>query len=156
MSRIQTTLDTLFQKHRIVFWYDAKRELRAEFESLLLPDVETIELSNNEFAVKHRILREQPTHKFLLYHAGPEPSALDNWLLDVQLAHGVFQADQVAIWLAELELPPSFTELAQIHAGFFNAETRRLALVPSVSVKRRSGQKIILGSSARWTRNYFM
>lgn len=128
MSRIQTTLANLFQKHRLVFWYDTKRELRHEFESLLLPGVETIELANNEFAVKHRILREQPEARFLLYHAGPEPEHLENWLLDVQLASGLFQADQAALWLSELELPPQFLDLAQSHAEFFNLETRRLAL----------------------------
>jgi len=99
MPRIQATLANLFQKHRLVFWYDAKRELRHEFESLLLPGVETIELANNEFAVKYRIVREQPETKFLLYHAGPQPEDLHNWLLDLQLAGGLFQADQTALWM---------------------------------------------------------
>lgn len=128
MNNISNALTNLFQKHRIVFWYDTKRELRAEFEALLLPGVETMELANNEFAVKHRILREQPTQKFLLYREGPQPLDLENWLLDVQLANGLFQADQVAIWLTDLELPPSFMELAQVHAEFFAANPRRMAL----------------------------
>jgi hypothetical protein len=50
-----------------VFWYDAKHELRAEFEALLLPEVETIELSHNEFAVKHRVLRGQPVQNCLYF-----------------------------------------------------------------------------------------
>lgn len=75
MTQIQSALQILFKKHRIVFWYDAKRELRAEFESLLLPGIETIELNHNEFAVKQRILRQQPQGKFLLYHALPTPQA---------------------------------------------------------------------------------
>ena len=128
MSNIQSTLDTLFQKHRIVFWYDTKREMRSEFESLLLPGVEAIELANNEIAVKYRMLREAPHQKFLLYHAGPEPARLDNWLLDVQLAQVVFQADQVALWLSDLGLPSSFTELAQAHAHFFSSDVRRSLL----------------------------
>ena len=128
MSRIQATLDTLFKKHRIIFWYDGKCELRAEFESLLLPGVEAIELTNNELAVKHRILRELPVQKFLLYHEGPEPDYLENWLLDVQLAHGTFQADQVALWLHELELSPDFMVVIQAHVDFFASETRRMAL----------------------------
>jgi uncharacterized protein (TIGR02687 family) len=128
MSRIHLALTNLFQKHRIVFWYDSKRELRDEFESLLLPGVETVEINNNEFAVKHRILREEPAQKFLLYHAGPQPEDLDNWLLDVQLASGLFLADQASLWLSELELPARFLDLAQIHAEFFSAEIRRRAL----------------------------
>ena len=78
MDNILNALNRLFEKHRIVFWYDAKQELRQEFEDLLLPGVETIELLNNEFGVKHLILREKPAQKFLLYHAGPQPVDLDN------------------------------------------------------------------------------
>lgn len=128
MNNIASVISRLFAKHRIVFWYDTKLELRAEFESLILPGVETIELANNELAVKHRILREQPETKFLLYHAGPEPEALQNWLLDLQLASGLFQADQTALWLSELELGPGFMELAQAQTEFFSDETRRQAL----------------------------
>ncbi len=127
-NNIHAALQNLFTRHRIVFWYDTKRELREEFETLLLPGVELIELTNNEFAVKHRLLREQPDQKFLLYRAGPEPEYLDNWLLDIQLAAGVFQADQVALWLVELELPPPFLKIMQAHADFFASEKRRLAL----------------------------
>jgi len=117
MTQIQSALQILFKKHRIVFWYDAKRELRAEFESLLLPGIETIELNHNEFAVKQRILRQQPQGKFLLYHAGPAPADLDNWLLDVQLAQGEFRADQAGLWLSELGLRMEFLEVVQAHAA---------------------------------------
>ena len=75
--------------------------------ALSLPGVEKIELANNEFGVKYRVLREQPEQKFLLFKDGPEPEYLANWLLDVQLASGsTFRTDQVALWLAELELGP--------------------------------------------------
>lgn len=102
MSQIAAALERLFSKHRMVFWYDDKRELRAEFDALTLPDVEKIVLDGNAFAVKHRILREERKQKFLLYHSGPAPEPLDNWLLDVQLAHAVFTDDQVALWLSKL------------------------------------------------------
>ena len=128
MSQIQSALQILFTKHRIVFWYDAKRELRAEFEALLLPGVEAIELNQNEFAVKHRILRQQPEQKFLLYRAGPPPGDLENWLLDVQLAQGEFRADQAGLWLSELGLGMEFLEVVQAHPGFFQIEERRSVL----------------------------
>ena len=98
----------LGSRHRIVFWYDVKQELRQEFEAVTLPGVEKIALENNQFGVKHRVLREQPDQKFLLYHEGPPPPDLDNWLLDVQLAHGQFRADQVSLWLSEIGLGLEF------------------------------------------------
>ncbi len=97
--RIVQALKKLFDRHRIVFWYDVKQELREDFDALELPDVEKIEINNNEFTLKYRMLREQPQQKFLLYKEGTQPADLDNWLLDVQLAHGEFRADQVALWL---------------------------------------------------------
>ena len=57
MSQIQGALIHLFSKHHIVFWYNVKCELRGEFDSLILLGVELVELNNNEFGVKHRILR---------------------------------------------------------------------------------------------------
>lgn len=128
MDKITQSLNHLFQKHRIVFWYDAKKEMRQEFESLMLPGVESIELNNNEYAVKHRILRETPNQKFLLYHYGPEPRQLENWLLDVQLAQTVFNADQTSMWLAEIGLGPESYELVQEHLEFFKSAARRDAL----------------------------
>jgi hypothetical protein len=107
-ERIIQALTKLFDRHRIVFWYDAKQELRDDFEALQLPGVEKLELTNNEYGIKYKLLREQPEQKFLLYREGPQPADLDNWLLDVQLAHGEFRTDQVAIWLSELELGLEF------------------------------------------------
>lgn len=125
-TRIASALGNLFDKQRVVFWYDALREFRADFEALELPGVEKIELANNEFGVKHRVLRELPEQKFLLYRDGPEPAHLENWLLDLQLASGsTFRTDQVALWLAELELGPDAYPLLEAHAAFFEASKRR-------------------------------
>ncbi len=86
---IAQALTKLFERHRIIFWYDSKKELRSDFEALDLPGIEKLELANNEFGVKYRLLREKPEQKFLLYHEGPQPEYLDNWLLDVQWAEPV-------------------------------------------------------------------
>lgn len=128
MSKIAQALTRMFERHRIVFWYDQKQELFSDFDELTLDGVEKIKIANNEFAIKYRVLREQPEQKFLLYREGKQPTDLDNWLLDVQLAHGEFRTDQVAIWLSELELGPEFTDIVQSHAEFFQAVKRREGL----------------------------
>ena len=125
-ERIAQALGQLFDKQRIVFWYDTQQEFAAEFAALDLPGVEKIALANNEFGVKHRVLRGQPQQKFLLFRAGPQPEHLHNWLLDVQLASGaVFRTDQVALWLAELGLGPDAYPLLEAHVAFFEAPKRR-------------------------------
>lgn len=128
MTKITQALTRLFERHRIVFWYDAKQELRGDFDALALPAVTKVELTNNAFGLKYRILRQEPEQRFLIYHAGPQPADLENWLLDVQLAQGEFRTDQAALWLAELELGLEFAGLVQDHAEFFGAKTRREGL----------------------------
>jgi uncharacterized protein (TIGR02687 family) len=129
MNEIEQALTRIFSRHRIVFWYDRKRELQDQFETVALPDVEKIVIDSNQFGVKYRILREEPKQKFLLYHEGPPPEDdLDNWLLDVQLAHGQFRADQVSLWLSEIGLGLEFADVVEPHADFFGAARRREAL----------------------------
>ncbi|WP_289020492.1 BREX-1 system phosphatase PglZ type A [Desulfobacter postgatei] len=139
-NRITIALAKLFDRHRIVFWYDAKKQLRDDFEALSLPGIEKIALANNEYGIKYKILREQPKKKFLLYREGPPPADLDNWLLDVQLAHGEFRTDQVAIWLSELALGLAFTEVVQAHAEFFPAMKRKDALKKLLKSDDTAGQ----------------
>ena len=128
MDKITQALTRIFERQRIVFWYDQKQELFSDFDTLNLDGVEKIKIANNEFAIKHRILREQPKQKFLLYHEGEQPADPDNWLLDVQLAHGEFRTDQAALWLSEIELGPEFTDIVQSHTEFFQAVKRREGL----------------------------
>ncbi len=123
-DRIALGLASQFEKHRIVFWYDAEQDFRDAFDAVGLPDIERVEIANNEFGLKHRILREQPKQKFLLYKHGPEPEPLENWLLDVQLAQGTFRTDQTAMWLSELGLGIAFADLVKAHEEFFRATKR--------------------------------
>ncbi|NTW84088.1 MAG: BREX-1 system phosphatase PglZ type A [Chlorobiaceae bacterium] len=139
-DRIAQALSKLFDRHRIVFWYDTKQELRDDFEALQLSGIEKLELNNNEYGVKYKILREQPEQKFLLYREGAQPADLDNWLLDVHLAHGDFRTDQVAIWLSELELPMEFTDVVQSHVDFFQSTKRKDALKKLLKVDDTVGQ----------------
>ncbi|HIJ32815.1 MAG TPA: BREX-1 system phosphatase PglZ type A [Gammaproteobacteria bacterium] len=126
IGKINQPLTRLFEKHRIIFWYDAKKELRAEYESLELEGVEKVEINNNEFGLKYRLLREQPKQQFLLYKEGAEPEDIDNWLLDIQLANTVFRTDQSALWLSELELPNEFIEIVEQHPAFFDSSKAKI------------------------------
>lgn len=127
-DRISQALSKLFERSRIVFWYDAKKELRGDFESVQIDGVEKVEIENNEFGLKYRILRLEPEKKFLLYNEGPQPDHLENWMLDVQLYAEEFRTDQAALWLSELELGMEFAELTEDHAPFFQAAKRKDAL----------------------------
>ena len=98
---------------------DTARDMRDAFETVDLPRVEKVEIANNEFGLKYRMLRQEPKQKFLLFKDGPEPEMVNNWLLDVQLATAVFKADQAAIWLAELGLPAKYEAVVREHLEFY-------------------------------------
>lgn len=127
-DRIAASLRQLFEAHRIVFWYDADRDMRAAFDAVDLAGVTKLVIANNEFGLKYRILRQEPHGRFLLFRDGPAPDMADNWLLDLQLASVVFKADQTAIWLAELGLPLPFEGVVRGHVEFFRAKARVDAL----------------------------
>ena len=141
MNNIQDPLARLFKRHRIVFWFDTEREFRMDFEQLDLADVEKIKIENNEFSIKYRILRESSQSKFLLYHEGTVPENLDNWLLDVQLAHTVFRTDQASLHLGDLGLGTEFAGLVQDHLDFFKSSQRKEAL--KAILKERDGNSAI-------------
>ncbi|MDQ2068212.1 BREX-1 system phosphatase PglZ type A [Xinfangfangia sp. CPCC 101601] len=124
-DRIAAGLRRLFEDHRIVFWYDAAREMRDAFEAVVLEGVEKVEIQNNEFGLKYRILRQEPQTKFLIYNHGPRPNDRNNWLLDMVLASGEMRADQTAMLLAELGLDLKFDAVIRDHAEFFRSTQRR-------------------------------
>jgi uncharacterized protein (TIGR02687 family) len=133
-TQIKQALENLFQKHRIVFWYDEKQEFEKDFEDLAFDDVIKLEIKNNQFKLKHQILREQKGQKFLLYKNEARPKEyLDNWFLDVELYSGDFRTDQVAIWLSELGLGFEFGDVIQEHETFFTPA--RLEKLKKVIVK---------------------
>mgnify|MGYP000467527327 CR=1 FL=1 len=58
-QQINESINKLFQKHRIIFWYDEKKQFKEHFADLILDDAQAIKIENNEFALKYKILREE-------------------------------------------------------------------------------------------------
>jgi uncharacterized protein (TIGR02687 family) len=129
-GKIEQALDKIFaqgNKGRLVFWYDEKNELRGDFDALQLDDVEKVVVENNEYVLKHRMLKEQPKQKFLIFREGKRPKDIDNWLLDLELAYSEFRTDQNALWVNELGLMLEDIPLVEAHKEFFNSKKRREA-----------------------------
>jgi uncharacterized protein (TIGR02687 family) len=124
MNKIEEALSKLFNKHRIIFWYDEKSQLLEQFNELALQGVEKRVVENNQFFIKRLTIIEKPTIQFLLYFPNRRPDNLENWLLDIELAHYVFQTNQEAMFAQELELDYNFTELIGEHIEFFKNKER--------------------------------
>lgn len=129
---------------RIVFWYDTKQELYDDYQALNIPGVQKREINNNEFSLKHEILREKPRQKFILYKQGPEPETLDNWLLDVQLAYAPpFRADRIGLWLLELGLKTNLIKVVQDHPNFYKEAKRLSQLKHLIDSQQDTDEKAI-------------
>ena len=142
-ENIRKALARQFEKHRIVIWQDTDAEFADSFASFDLPDVVPLEVENNEFGLKYRVLRQEPDKKFLLYRRGKVPEDRDNWLLDLELASSVFVADQASIWVQEIGLPYEFVSIVKEHEAFFAAAKRREGL-KELLVPADNRQKILL------------
>lgn len=128
MNKIEEALNKLFEKHRVIFWYDEKEELVEQYQELNFPEVKKIHVQGNEFEIKHLINKQAPEGKFLLYFTGAKPANEDNWLLDMELAHQIFNTDQEAMFLQEMGLGYHLKELVTEHLEFFKAKERRVKL----------------------------
>ncbi len=118
-------LEQRFSGSRIVFWHDPEGQYSVDIDSLDLPGVTTLRVANNEYGIKHRILHAEPTGKFLVYRSGPIPAGIGNWLLDLELAYGVFTADRSSLVAQGLGLAVGgLDEVVHSHEKFFKSTKR--------------------------------
>lgn len=125
MNKLEEALLQLFQKHRIIVWYDAEKQYVDDIKQTDLPSVEIIHVNGNEFTVKHHVLQVKPQQQFLLYIPYPRPENEDNWLLDIELSHQLFHTDQESMLLQELDLPIQYKEWAKTRTAYFKNKERK-------------------------------
>lgn len=123
MNKIEQRLNTLFQEHRIIIWYDDGGSLKDEFDSINL-DINKLEINNNEFGIKVKVLYEDKESRYLIYSQNTEPLMEDNWLLDIEQSFHKFSADPISMIVSELELDITKKAFISEHKAFFNAKTR--------------------------------
>ncbi|MDZ4405300.1 BREX-1 system phosphatase PglZ type A [Prosthecobacter sp.] len=128
-SRIHNSLQQVFQRHRLVFWYDATGEWVETFNGYPDESVVKLTVAGNEFGTKVRIVRDpNPDAKFLIYVPTARPADADNWLLDLLLQGYEYKADKASLALQEVGLPHEFLHLAEAHGKYFHSAKRVQAL----------------------------
>ncbi|WP_241707514.1 BREX-1 system phosphatase PglZ type A [Arthrobacter bambusae] len=119
-SSISDHLAARFEQHRLVVWHDPDSSYAPDVDAHAPNGVAVLRVRNDEFGVKHRVLRDEPSTKFLIYRSGPVAEGAGNWLLDLELAYGVFTADRGALLRADLGLNAAGSdELIAGHETFF-------------------------------------
>ena len=129
MKRIYDSLQRVFQRHRLVFWYDATGEWAETFNAYPDAAVTKLAVAGNEFGTKVRIVRDpNPEARFLIYVPTVRPADADNWLLDLLLQGYEYKADKASLALQDVGLPHDFLHLAEDHAPYFTSTKRVDAL----------------------------
>ncbi len=134
MKRIHDSIYRVFQRHRLVFWYDPSGEWKETFLAFSSEDVAKLTVSGNEFGTKVRVVRDpNPGARFLIYLPIARPADADNWLLDLLLQGYEYKADKASLALQEVGLPHEFLHLAEEHAPYFHSGKRVQALKELIS-----------------------
>lgn len=129
VAAVRPHLERRFETQRVVFWHDPEGEYSANLDTLGLEGVQTVRVVNDEYAVRNRLLHHEPKAKFLVYRSGAVPAGIGNWLLDLELAYGVFTADRVSLVQQELGLTAEgIGKVVQARETFFLAAKRVQAL----------------------------
>lgn len=129
MKRIHESLQHVFQRNRLVFWYDPENQWDKAFEAFEGDNVKKIRVEGTEFGTKVTIHRDpDPQACYLLYFPSARPKDADNWLLDLLLQSHEFKADRASLALQEVGLPYDFREIVMEHVGFYEAPKRMQAL----------------------------
>ena len=141
---LKNSLNKLFEKNRVVFWYDGKKEFKKDFDEFLL-DGEPLEKrildGKNDFQIKYDILKMYPKAKFFLYAPFAEPKYEDNWLLDVLLSNDQFRTEHSAIYMSEYDIDPSCFETIKKHEVFFKNE-KKASAIRNISGYKSSPQNL--------------
>src|SRR4051812_34843103 len=103
-AAVRPNLERRFDTQRVVFWHDPEGQYADGLDALDLPGVTTLRVANNEYGIKNRLLIGEPASKFLVYRSGQVPAGIGNWLLDLELAYGVFTADRTSLVAQDLGL----------------------------------------------------
>lgn len=128
LTSVQHALQSRLASQRVVFWHDPTGEYAADLDALDLGAVNVIRVEGNELGAKNTILADH-VNKHLVYRAGDVPRGTGNWLLDLELAYGVFTADKTSMLQQELGLnDPALLPVIEQHQKFFAANSRKQAL----------------------------
>lgn len=113
-------------KRHIAFWYDPKGEFVDHVDELAKTvGAEVIHPDGDEFAIKYRLLKLEPNQNFIVYRQTKQAENTDNWLLDLELAYGIFSADKASTTAEALGLKDADARaVVGEYEKFFNAKDR--------------------------------
>jgi len=110
---------------KLVFWYDDKAEFAEDIESVELENAKVYQLkSDNQFATKRFLEREDTTTNYLIYAPFPKPDVRENHLEDTLLYSKRFFADRASLLSVDLGIEEKYKPIIEKHIKFFASKER--------------------------------
>ena len=116
-----------FYNRRIIFWNDEDKSFNDKLDDFELENAKLLVLTEkNNFEVKKILSQDDLTSNYLVYN----PFAYDledDWLLDIKLFSEEFRADQISMWMQEMNIisTPALRNSIRMYQVFLNAISRR-------------------------------
>ena len=132
-----------FYKRRIVVWYDEDREFEDQIDGLTLTNAKILKLTgSNNFYAKKLLAIDDPTSNYLVYCPLSYETEEDDWLLDVEIYSEEFRADQISMWMDEMQIPetPALRKAFKQHRKYFKAQSRRNKITAQGSTPTKPAQ----------------
>lgn len=126
IDQINTILNNKFKNNRIVFWYDTDGEFQDVLKDLDIGSAKIhIVDDKNTFYTKCLLEKNDTISKFLIYSASPQPSDLENWLLDTVLYSDKFTADKTGLIMNTVGIDnPDLKIVFDKYSSFFSSTQR--------------------------------
>lgn len=158
LASVEEALRIRLAAQRVAFWHDPAGEYETEVDKLDFDGVEVLRVQDNEFAVKSALLADHVS-RYLVYRVGEAKRGTANWLLDLELAYGVFTADKTSMIQQELGFTdPALVAVIEQHQRFFASNSRKQALVKlltegddAIRVRAKMCQVLVKASGSRLT-----
>ena len=103
-ATVRPHLERWFESRRVVFWHDPDGQYAADLDGLDLPGVA------DDPCRQRRVRHQEPAAARRAGRASSSstaqavPTGIGNWLLDLELAYGVFTADRTSLVAQDLGL----------------------------------------------------
>lgn len=119
-----------FYTRRIIFWNDEDGDFKNDIDSLQIDNVKVVSLNeNNNFAIKKLLTVDDTDSNYLVYNSMVYDLE-DDWLLDIKLYSDDFRADQLSIWMQEMNIAdiPAIRDQLKEYKQYLKASNRRKIL----------------------------
>lgn len=147
IEQINTILNNKFKNNRIIFWYDSEGEFQEILTDLEIGSAKIhIVDDKNTFYTKYLLEKEDTISKFLVYSTHPQPSDLENWLLDTVLYSDKFTADKTGLIMNTVGIDnPDLKAVFDKYTSFFSSSQRTTSFKELIqTISKPSEDELVL------------